>query len=184
MNDLRKAAEMALEALMQRGEHHPKVYQAAEALRQALDDKPAVKTYAGGKPNYCTPNVDAVNMTQDRVDEMAKGEHEPVAWVQPNGEIVVRTDYGGRLYYSEQNVYTAQKVAQWMIEQGYATGHGDTIEELLKELEWQAAERERDACVTVCCDMIDTEYKTGKVDHNEMAWTQACATAIRARSKK
>ena len=36
MTDLRKAAEMALEALMQRGEHHPKVYQAAEALRQAL----------------------------------------------------------------------------------------------------------------------------------------------------
>ena len=36
MTDLRKAAEMALEALMQKGEHHPKVYQAAEALRQAL----------------------------------------------------------------------------------------------------------------------------------------------------
>jgi hypothetical protein len=36
MNELRKAAEMALEALMQKGEHHPKVYQAAEALRQAL----------------------------------------------------------------------------------------------------------------------------------------------------
>ena len=36
MSDLRKAAEMALEALMQKGEHHPKVYQAAEALRQAL----------------------------------------------------------------------------------------------------------------------------------------------------
>lgn len=57
MNDLRKAAEMALEALMQRGEHHPKVYQAAEALRQALDDRPLVKTYCGGKPNYCTPEV-------------------------------------------------------------------------------------------------------------------------------
>jgi hypothetical protein len=30
-----------------------------QALRQALNDKPAVKSYAGGKPNYCTP-VDAV----------------------------------------------------------------------------------------------------------------------------
>ena len=35
-----------------------------------------------------------------------------------------------------------EKVAKWMIERGYATGHGDTIEELLKELEWQVAEGE------------------------------------------
>ena len=30
-----------------------------------------------------------------------------------------------------------EKVAQWMISQGYATGHGDTTEDLLEELEWQ-----------------------------------------------
>lgn len=36
----------------------------------------------------------------------------------------------------------SEKVAKWMISQGYATGHGDTIEDLLKELEWQVAERE------------------------------------------
>ena len=33
-----------------------------------------------------------------------------------------------------------EKVAQWMMEKGYATGHGDTIEDLLKELEWQIDE--------------------------------------------
>ena len=33
-----------------------------------------------------------------------------------------------------------EKVAQWMILRGYATGHGDTIEDLLQELEWQIAE--------------------------------------------
>lgn len=33
------------------------------------------------------------------------------------------------------------KVAQWMMAQGYATGHGDTTEDLLKELEWQVADR-------------------------------------------
>jgi hypothetical protein len=43
------------------------------------------------------------------------------------------------------------------------------------------AAAEREACAKVCCDMIDAEYKTGKVDHNEMAWTQYCAEAIRAR---
>jgi len=74
-----------------------------------------------------------------------------------------------------------EKVAAWMMARGYATGHGDTIEDLLVELEWQVRESEREACAAVCCDMIDAEYKTGKVDHNEMAWTQACAAAIRAR---
>ena len=34
-----------------------------------------------------------------------------------------------------------EKVANWMMRQGYATGHGDTVEDLLKELEWQAKER-------------------------------------------
>jgi len=36
-----------------------------------------------------------------------------------------------------------EKVAAWMIERDYATGHGDTIEGLLKALEWQAKERAR-----------------------------------------
>jgi hypothetical protein len=34
-----------------------------------------------------------------------------------------------------------ERVANWMLERSYATGHGDTIEELLKELEWQATEK-------------------------------------------
>jgi hypothetical protein len=40
-----------------------------------MNEKPPVKSYAGGKPNYCTP-VDAVNMTPDRVNETAKREHD------------------------------------------------------------------------------------------------------------
>ena len=38
------------------------------------------------------------------------------------------------------------KLASWMMAQGYATGHGDTTEDLLKELEWQVRESEREAC--------------------------------------
>jgi len=30
-----------------------------------------------------------------------------------------------------------EKLAAWMMSQGYATGHGDSIEKLLEELEWQ-----------------------------------------------
>jgi hypothetical protein len=48
------------------------------------------------------------------------------------------------------------KVAQWMVQRGYATGHGDTIEDLLQELEWQVAERERQACLDLC-DKIEAE---------------------------
>ena len=50
-----------------------------------------------------------------------------------------------------------EKVAAWMMQRSYATGHGDTTEDLLKELEWQIAENwikalvkgvegEREAC--------------------------------------
>ena len=33
------------------------------------------------------------------------------------------------------------KLAAWMMRQGYATGHGDSIEKLLEELEWQIREK-------------------------------------------
>ena len=45
-----------------------------------------------------------------------------------------------------------EKVADWMIHRGYATGHGDTIQDLLKELNWQAKERERKACAKMVTD--------------------------------
>ena len=52
--------------------------------------------------------------------------------------------------------------------------------DLLPSLERFAAlvaAAEREEWAKLCCDMIDAEYKTGKVDHNEMAWTQDCAEA-------
>jgi hypothetical protein len=33
-----------------------------------------------------------------------------------------------------------EKLAAWMLKQGFATGHGDTQEDLLKELSWQIKE--------------------------------------------
>jgi len=50
-----------------------------------------------------------------------------------------------------------EKVAKWMVERGYATGHGDTVEDLLKEIDWQAAEREREACRLIVLDNCDAE---------------------------
>ena len=50
-----------------------------------------------------------------------------------------------------------EKVAHWMRSMGYATGHGDTIEDLLDHLGTQIAEgleaevlMEREACAKVC----------------------------------
>ena len=37
-----------------------------------------------------------------------------------------------------------EQLAQWMIEHSFATGHGDTFDDLLRELSWQVKElRER-----------------------------------------
>ena len=101
MSDLRKAAEMALEALENTTDFVPvksglerEVDNAIQALRQALAqdalqklaeidhslglfiDEPPVKSYCGGKPNYCT---------------------EPEDWTKSKGymKVVINRDYGG-----------------------------------------------------------------------------------------
>ena len=70
-----------------------------------------------------------------------------------------------------------EKVAAWMRNLGYATGHGDSIEDLLDHLGTQISEglevealTEREACAKVC---------------EGPGWNAAnwCAAAIRARGK-
>lgn len=65
-----------------------------------------------------------------------------------------------------------EKVAQWIIDKGYATGHGDTIIDLLIELDWQV----REACAKVA------EGPAG-IDDEEAYWGREIAKAIRARGK-
>ena len=67
------------------------------------------------------------------------------------------------------------KVAQWMIDRSYATGHGDTVEDLLKELEWQVAEAEREACAKVCDDLAEKDKLSN--------YYKVAAVAIRARGQ-
>ena len=64
-----------------------------------------------------------------------------------------------------------EKVARWHIGSGYTTGHGDTIEDLLVELEWQVRESEREACAKVCEDR----------ERANLYGVKECAAAIRAR---
>jgi hypothetical protein len=71
-----------------------------------------------------------------------------------------------------------EKLAAWMMRQGYATGHGDSIEKLLEELEWQIEERiknEREACAKVCDVLaVHPEYASDI--------TKVAAQAIRAKT--
>ena len=40
-----------------------------------------------------------------------------------------------------EEIIAREAVAAWMIEHGYVTGHGDTLDDLLKELISQVEER-------------------------------------------
>jgi hypothetical protein len=75
-----------------------------------------------------------------------------------------------------------EKVAKWMISKGYSTGHGDTIEDLLAELEQQLFENwtnsvmkvaaaEREACAKIADGWPDYDV-------------QGLADEIRARCEK
>ena len=79
------------------------------------------------------------------------------------------------------------KLATWMIAKGYATGHGDSIEDLLQELDWQIAENwtrgmvngveaEREACALVCINIAN------KPSNVILGVAINCADAIRART--
>lgn len=52
------------------------------------------------------------------------------------------------------------------------------------KLTLEAVIREREACAKLCESKMIDEYATGKVDHNEQAWTDWCAAAIRQRGEQ
>jgi hypothetical protein len=80
-----------------------------------------------------------------------------------------------RLAYESGAAAEREKVAHWMRNCGYATGHGDTVEDLLGELRAQITERllmERAACADICDQHASIE-----------GIAQQCAAEIRARNK-
>jgi hypothetical protein len=111
-------------------------------------------------------------MTKDDITRMAR-EAGFVGFDGDNGSL---RRFAAIVAAAERN-----KLAQWMIDRSYATGHGDTTEDLLQELEWQIAENwtrgmvngveaEREACAKVCETFYNHEAKD-------------CAEAIRARGQ-
>ena len=82
-----------------------------------------------------------------------------------------------------------EKVAAWMMGRGYATGHGDTIEDLLTELDWQIAENWTRGMVNgvhaereVIAQSLDKQADLA-VDEIDRQWAQEMAAAVRARGQ-
>jgi hypothetical protein len=92
-----------------------------------------------------------------------------------SGQTVEMNDVGLERFAKFVAAAERNKVAQWMIARSYATGHGDTVDDLLKELEWQVKEQEREACAQVC-EEFEEDMGHGI--------PQRCANAIRARGEK
>jgi hypothetical protein len=106
---------------------------------------------------------------------------------------LVRADERDRA--TRENAYVLaerNKLASWMIAQGYATGHGDTMEGLLEELEreigfdraqlWikrinDAVLAEREACALVCINIAN------KPSNVILGVAIDCAATIRARGQ-
>jgi len=110
-------------------------------------------------------------MDREEIIRMAReAGFNPVSYMGANLESFER--FAALVAAAERN-----KLAAWMMSQGYATGHGDTVEDLLKELEWQIAEREREACAKVCDVLaVHPEYASDI--------TKVAAQAIRARGDR
>jgi len=123
-------------------------------------------------------------MTQEDIIRMARE-----CFADPDGSLELLTpeltEFAALVAAAER-----EKVAHWMRSLGYATGHGDTIEDLLDHLGTQIAEgleaevqaavaAEREACAKVC----EAEYEGYDWADREKDGAEACAAAIRARSK-
>ena len=82
----------------------------------------------------------------------------------------------------EEERMNTELVSKWMIERSYATGHGDTVEDLLKELEWQAKEREREACAKYCERAAKMLHGMEMMQDYRRA-AEKCAELIRSRGE-
>ena len=113
-----------------------------------------------------------IRMAREACDQAPREDWNSTAWVFGD-ETLER--FATLVAATERN-----KLAAWMMSQGYATGHGDSIEKLLEELEWQIEERirnEREECAKVCDVLaVHPEYASDI--------TKVAAQAIRARGEK
>jgi hypothetical protein len=125
-------------------------------------------------------------MTQEDIIRMAREAADGSSWKPGfgNGFVVIFLERFAALVAAAQR----EKLAHWMRSMGYATGHGDTIEDLLDHLGTQIAEglkiemlTEREACAKVCETLRPSRREFSKLFYDACT---ASADSIRARGNK
>ena len=98
--------------------------------------------------------------------KQARAQYFPQAAVAPQG--------GGVSDFSEANA--ANAVAEWMFSKSLATGHGDTVKDMLNEAEWQIAEAMR-----AKYDGLEAALKSRRIqtpnDEYEQGWNRGLEVA-------
>ncbi len=127
-------------------------------------------------------------------------------------QLSMNDDEGMRLGFTTQQHYFASLVAAaerntlaaWMIQFGFATGHGDTMEQLVDALGSEIVDRiefeidtEREACAKLCEEIAidmwklykgrppykgDEEGRASEFTQGRSAGADDCAEAIRSRT--
>ena len=105
----------------------------------------------------------AISKWDDGVDEVMDGDNYHIQ----TDQVIV---FAILVAAAERN-----KVAQWIISRGYSTGHGDTVEDLLQEFNWQVREEERELCAQVCDEIAN------KPSNMVLGVALDCAEAIRGK---
>ena len=113
-------------------------------------------------------------MTQEEIIELARQAGCPMANMMPmyftDTQLLVMLKAFAKLVAEKER----EVVATWIMDKGFATGHGDSIVDLLDQLEWQIAEKEREACADIC----------DRFQARDVGMQPAeCAGAIRARGQ-
>lgn len=118
-------------------------------------------------------------MTQEDIMRMAR-ETGDIETDRRGRETFSYDSYGLERFAALVAAAEREKVAHWMRNCGYATGHGDAIEDLLDHLGTQIAEgleaevlMEREACADICDQHASIE-----------GVAQRCAAEIRKRGNK
>ena len=79
-------------------------------------------------------------MTREELIEIAEQVYGKCDW---HGDALKHLEQLAKLVAEKER----EAVANWLMRKGFATGHGDNIVDMLDELEWQVAEKEREECL-------------------------------------
>jgi hypothetical protein len=123
-------------------------------------------------------------MTQDEINRMAreagfKPHHNPDLY-----DCMVASDEAIERFAALAQSAERNKLAAWMIAQGYATGHGDTTEGLLEELEREVGFKRAELWIKRISEAVLAEREACLNCYSPDDTAQDWADKIRARSDK